>query len=99
MKPVVSKPSDDLLQILAEAGKGLKALQDEVIETGFDPDNPASIQAAIAHVEARVDAKVEPYRGNRLVEEAAEQIKAECRANILAQAEAAGTTRGTRTLH
>lgn len=94
----MSKPSDDLLQTLAEAGEGLKALQDEVIEAGFDPDDPASVQAAIEHVEAKVDAKVEPYRGNRLVVEAAEQIKVECRANILAQVEAhAG--HGPRTLH
>ncbi|OTP67689.1 hypothetical protein PAMC26510_30340 [Caballeronia sordidicola] len=75
-----------------------KALQEEVIETGFDPDDPASVQAAIAYVEAKVDAKVAPYRGNRLVEEAADQIKAECRANILAQVEA-HTGRGSRTLH
>jgi hypothetical protein len=94
----MGKLADDVLQTLAAAGEGLKALQEEVIETGFDPDDPASVQAAIAYVEAKVDAKVAPYRGNRLVEEAADQIKAECRANILAQVEA-HTGRGSRTLH
>ena len=94
----MDKLAEDVLQTLAEAGEGLKALQEEVIEAGFDPDDPASVQAAIAYVEAKVDAKVAPYRGNRLVEEAAEQIKAECRANILARVEA-HTGRGSRTLH
>jgi hypothetical protein len=95
----MEKLADDVLQILAEAGEGLKALQDEVIEAGFDPDDPASVQAAIQHVEATIDAKVARFRGNRLVEEAADAIKAECRANILQQVEAASTTRGTQTLH
>jgi hypothetical protein len=91
--------SDELTRTLAEAGEGLKAFQDEVIEAGFDPDDPASVEAAIQHVEATVDAKVARFRGNALVREAADQIKAECRANILQQVEAAGKNRGTRTLH
>ena len=39
----MAKLSDELNRTLAEAGEGLKALQDEVIEAGFDPDDPASI--------------------------------------------------------
>ena len=95
----MAKLSDELYRTLAEAGEGLKALQDEVIEAGFDPDDPTSVQAAIKHVEDMIDAKVARFQGNAFVREAADQIKAECRANILAQAEAAGTNRGTRTLH
>jgi hypothetical protein len=95
----MAKLSDELARTLAEAGEGLKALQDEVIEAGFDPDDPASVQAAIQHVDDTIDAKVARFRGNALVREAADQIKAECRANILQQVEAAGTNRGTRTLH
>jgi hypothetical protein len=95
----MGKLSDELAKTLVEAGEGLKALQDEVVEAGFDPDDPASVQAAIQHVEATIDAKVARFQGNALVREAADQIKAECRANILQQVEAASTTRGTRTLH
>ncbi|OTP65714.1 hypothetical protein [Caballeronia sordidicola] len=91
--------SDEMTRILEEAAEGLKALEDEVITAEFDPDDPASVEAAIAHVEAVIDAKIARFRGNRLVDEAADAIKAECRANILAQVEAASTTRGTRTLH
>jgi hypothetical protein len=95
----VGKLSDALTQTLAEAGEGLKVLQEEVITAGFDPDDPASVQAAIQHVEDTIDAKVARFYGNTLVRAAADQIKAECRANILQQVEAAGTNRGIRTLH
>jgi hypothetical protein len=91
--------SDDLARTLAEGSEGLEALQDEVIEAGFDPDDPTSIQAAIQHVDDTIDAKVARFEGNALVREAADQIKAECRANILAQVEASITNQGTRTLH
>lgn len=95
----MAKLLDEMTRTLAEAGEGLQALQDEVIEAGFDPDDPASVQAAIQHVEATIDAKVARFQGNALVRAAADQIKAECRANIFAQVEAARTNCGTRTLH
>jgi hypothetical protein len=90
--------SDELAATLAEAGKGLKACKKKSSERDLIHD-PASIQAAIEHVETVIDAKVARFRGNALVRETAEQIKAECRANILAQVEAASIQRGTRTLH
>ena len=65
----MGKLSDELALTLAEAGERLKALQDEVIEAGFDPDDPASVQAAIQHVENTIDAKVARFRGNALVRE------------------------------
>ncbi|AME27311.1 hypothetical protein [Burkholderia sp. PAMC 26561] len=87
--------TDEMTRILEDAAEGLKALEEEVITAEFNPDDPVSAEAAIAHVEAVIDAKIARFRGNRLVEEAADAIKAECRANILWQA----TDRGTRTLH
>jgi hypothetical protein len=91
--------SDEMTRILEEAAEGLKALEEEVITAEFDPDDPVSVEAAIAHVEAVIDAKIARFRGNRLVEEAADAIKAECRANILLQVADRDTDRGTRTLH
>ncbi|OTP66578.1 hypothetical protein [Caballeronia sordidicola] len=91
--------SDEMTRVLEEAAEGLKALEDEVITAEFDPEDPASVEAAIAHVEARIDAKIARFRGNRLVKEAADAIKVECRANILEQATDRDTNRGTRTLH
>jgi len=91
--------SDEMTRILEEAGEGLKLLEEEVITTQFDPDDPLSIQAAIDHVERAIDAKIAPFRNNRLVKEAADQIKVECRANILQQVAHHETDRGSRTLH
>jgi hypothetical protein len=91
--------SDEMTRILEEAGEGLKALEEEVITTQFDPDDPVSVQAAIDHVEHAIDAKIAPYRGNRLVEEAVDQIKAECRTNILQQVADHNTNRRSRTVH
>lgn len=91
--------SDEMTRILEEAGEGLKALEEEVITTQFDPDDPVSVQAAIDHVEHAIDAKIAPYRGNRLVEEAADQTKAECRTNILQQVADHNTDRRSRTVH
>ncbi|OTP74273.1 hypothetical protein [Caballeronia sordidicola] len=95
----MATPPDEMTRILEEAAEGLKALEDEVITAGFDPDDPASVDAAIRHIDNTIDAKVARFRGNRLVEEAADAIKAECRANILLQATVCDTDRGTRTLH
>jgi hypothetical protein len=88
-----------MTRILEEVGEGLKALEEEVITTQFDPDDPLSVQAAIDHVEHAIDAKIAPFRDNRLVKQAADQIKAECRANILQQVADHDTDRCARTLH
>ena len=91
--------SDEMTRILEEAAEGLKALEEQVITTEFDPENPFSIQAAIDYVERAIDAKIAPFRNNRLVQEAAAQIKAECRANVLHQVADHETDRGAKTLH
>jgi hypothetical protein len=49
--------SDEMTRILEEAAEGLKALEDEVITAGFDADDPASVQAAIQHIDDTIDAK------------------------------------------
>ncbi|OTP76232.1 hypothetical protein [Caballeronia sordidicola] len=90
--------SDQMTRILEEAAEGLKALEEEVITAEFNPDDPVSVEASIANVEAVKDANAR-FRGNRLVDEASDAIKVECRVNILLQATDRDTVRGTRTLH
>jgi hypothetical protein len=51
----VEQLSDEMTRILQEASEGLKALEDEVLTTQFDPDDPVSVQAAITHVEHAID--------------------------------------------
>lgn len=88
-----------LTRTLAEAVEGLKSLEEEVITTCFDPKDPLSVQAAIQYVEDTIDARIVRFHGNAVVQEAANQIKTECRANIFEQVENAGASRGSRTLH
>jgi hypothetical protein len=95
----LAKLSESMTRTLAEAAEGLKALEDEVITTCFDPEDPESIQAAIPYVEDTIDARITRSQGNALVQEAANQVKAECRVNILEQVENADVSRGSRTLH
>ena len=95
----MSKLSESMTRTLEEAAEGLKALEEEVITTCFDPEDPESAQAAIQYVEDSIDARIAQFDGNALVQEAANQIKAECRANILEQVENADVSRGSRTLH
>lgn len=90
---------DEMTRILEEAAEGLAILENEVITAEFDPTNPVSVEAAVAHVESVIDAKVARFRGNRLVANAADEIKAECRAYIFEQAADRDIDRGTRTLH
>ena len=56
----MNKLSDELTRVLAEAGEGLKALQEDVITTGFDPDDPVSVDAAIRHVVDGIVGTVRP---------------------------------------
>ncbi len=95
----MARLSDEVVQILAEAAEDLKVLEAEVITAQFDLDDVYSIEAAIAQVESHIDAAIARYRGNRLVEDAAAAIKAECRLAILQQAADRDTDRGPRTLH
>ncbi|WP_144156141.1 hypothetical protein [Paraburkholderia sp. BCC1885] len=65
------------------AADALDALRQLTITLSFDRDNPASIEAAIRELDTRIDATVTPFRGNAFIEEAARQIKRECRDHLL----------------
>jgi hypothetical protein len=89
----------DLLASLDEVLTTLQRLEDMVLTMEFDCDNPSSVNAALQATDAVIDRRMAAYRGHELVESTIAELKAECRANILAQVEAASTTRGSRTLH
>jgi hypothetical protein len=82
---------DNLKKQLDDAQRAFKALDGQLATVSFDPDNPASIQAAIRTMEAAVDDKVAPYRGNALVEGIIPQLKEKYRAAILERANGAGS--------
>ena len=89
----------DLLSSLDDVLTTLQRLEDLVLTMEFDCDNPRTVEAAVQATEAVIDRRMAAHRGPELVESTIAELKAECRANILAQVEAANTRRGTRTRH
>lgn len=58
---------DKLQRQLDEASKAFSALDGEVATLSFDPDDDASVAAAISTMEKVIDAKAKPYRSNPMV--------------------------------
>src|SRR6267142_2658168 len=91
---------EHLADLLYEAVEGLKALESIELTVSIDDDcDPASIEAAIRQVEEAIDAHIPPYADNEFLAAAADQVKADCRANILQQVAAHEAGRADRTLH
>ncbi len=66
---------DRLRKELQAATEALKSLDGELGSVHFNPRDPASVDAAVAEVEAMVDARVAEYRGNHLVEQVVTGLK------------------------
>nr|WP_319514368.1 nucleotide-binding protein [uncultured Cohaesibacter sp.] len=82
---------DKILKELDQAQKALANLDGTLTTVEFDPDQPASIQAAISKMESAVDACVAPYARNPMVIELAEGAKAQLAEQIREQAAEART--------
>ena len=68
---------------LEEASRAFKSLGGELGHVTVEPGNQASVQAAIVQVEATIDQKAAPYRGNELVDSMVEQLKKRYRDEII----------------
>lgn len=79
---------DTLSKQLEEAQQALGELEGE-LSVSFDPDDPASIEAAIQEADASIDAKVEPWADNPLVVQAVTGLKEQYRQAIIDRAAAA----------
>jgi hypothetical protein len=95
----LAKLSESMIRTCAEAAEGLKALAEEVITTCCDPEDPESVLAAIEYVEDTIDATIARFDDNALVQEAASQIRAAFRMNIVEKVEIPDMSGGSRTLH
>ena len=80
---------DKLGRDLDEASAALKALDGQLGTVSFDPDDPASIEAAIQEVERLVDEKLGAYASNPIISPLADQMKATYRDGIVEKAAAA----------
>lgn len=77
---------DRLERQLQEAQDALRALDDRIIELHFDPADAASVQHAISEMERMIDERAAPYQGNPVVEQLADELKQQLKADILERA-------------
>lgn len=73
---------DKLTREMDELAKFAKSIDGNLTTVRFDPNDPASVQAAIRQMEAAVDAKAAPYRSNNLVMDLASKSKEQFRQAI-----------------
>lgn len=77
---------DNLSRQLTDAQKALDVLDGELGTVSFDPDDPASIEAAIQSVETIIDEKLGPYANNPIIAPLAEEMKEKYRDAIIDRA-------------
>lgn len=77
---------DQLQKQLSEAGAAFKEIDGEITTLRFDPADHSSVEAAIADMMRAIDTRLAAYAGNPLVENVAQQMKANFRAQIMARA-------------
>jgi hypothetical protein len=80
---------DKLQRELKDAQRAFQSLDGTIATLKWNPADPKSVQEAIKHMEAAVDRKVAPYRGNDLVAKVAQGLKDTYRQRILEQRNAA----------
>lgn len=80
------KGLDKLQKQLKDAERAFRSLDGPLKMIQFEPDQPASIFAAITQTENEIDRVVSPYRGNPFVENVAEQLKETYKDDILERA-------------
>lgn len=80
---------DKLTKQLEQAQQALEELDGELGTVNFDPNDPASIEAAIQQANATLEAKVAPWADNPLVEQMIDGMKEQFREAIIERAAAA----------
>ena len=73
---------DKLTREMDELAKFTKSIDGNLTTVTLDPDDPASVQAAVRQMEGAVDAKAAPYRSNKLVMDLASKSKEQFRQAI-----------------
>ena len=73
-----------------DACRAFRALDRELAKIRLTPGDPASVAAAIRRMEAAIDRKAAPFRGNPFVEPYVQPLKDKYGAAVLAKAAAQG---------
>ncbi|MFC7514361.1 hypothetical protein ACFQUU_05030 [Herbaspirillum sp. GCM10030257] len=77
---------DQLSRKLNDFQKALEGLDGQLGEVSFDPNDPASIEAAIQAAETMIDERLRQYESNSMVQSTGEQLKAKYRDIIIQRA-------------
>ncbi len=77
---------DSLQKTLSEAQITLEAVNGELGTLTFNPEDPESIEAAIAESERLVDERLGTYSGNMIVEPLIQQMKDAFRTAVIEKA-------------
>lgn len=77
---------DKLQRDLKQAQDALGELDGQIGSVSFDPDDPGSIDLAIASMEKLIDEKVAGFENSEIVATLAEEMKDQYRAMILEKA-------------
>jgi hypothetical protein len=73
---------DKLQRELNDASEALSALDGEISTVNFNSHDPSSVEAAVVQMEQAIDTRIASYRGNRIVENVATQLKERYRQEI-----------------
>ncbi|CAD6560581.1 hypothetical protein LMG28727_07188 [Paraburkholderia kirstenboschensis] len=74
---------DGLVRQLKDASQAFESLEGEIAQVPVVPGDQASVQAAIEQIEAAIDQKAAPYRGNPFVDPVVKALKEKCREHII----------------
>jgi len=85
---------DQFASQLDDAQKALAALGSELGTVKFNPQDPASIEAAIKQIESTIDDRLGAYASNPIIGPLAEQMKEKYRQEIIDRAAAARLSGG-----
>jgi len=85
---------DSLQKMLSDASRAFEKLDGEIAELSFDPNDPASVKAAIRSMKIAIDRKVGAFKNNPMVAQLIPQMKAKYRDAILAHAKSSRSNRG-----
>src|SRR5258706_4634323 len=77
---------DELQRELEQAQHAMEAIDGELTQVSFDPEDPASIEAAIQQVNDAIDQRVGEYSQNAIVSPLIDQMKERYRQAILEKA-------------
>jgi hypothetical protein len=89
------KGLDALIRKIKELEQAVAALDGDIAQLRFDPEDPQSIDRAIQQMEAAIDERVGDYQNNDMVQGIVETLKEQARNAILERAAAARLDGGT----